>query len=102
MSIHRMILLGSAAILAGSLHAQVCSGGTDGGMDATGNQCTDPGTAISYAATPTSTLAPRTDPARADAPAGPPAPRATPASMRPPPQTRSSPAARLISQRYGP
>lgn len=31
-----------AAVLAGPLHAQVCSGGNDGGMDATGNQCNTP------------------------------------------------------------
>jgi hypothetical protein len=30
-----------AALLAGPLHAQVCSGGAGGGIDATGNQCGD-------------------------------------------------------------
>jgi hypothetical protein len=30
-----------AAVLAGPLHAQVCSGGAGGGVDATGNQCGD-------------------------------------------------------------
>jgi len=30
------------AVLAGPVHAQVCSGGNDGGMDATGNQCNTP------------------------------------------------------------
>jgi len=34
--------LSLAAILAGPAHAQMCSGGTDGGMDATGNQCNTP------------------------------------------------------------
>ena len=28
-----------AALLAGPVHAQVCSGGAAGGIDATGNQC---------------------------------------------------------------
>jgi len=31
--------LSLAAVLAGPVHAQGCSGGNDGGMDATGNQC---------------------------------------------------------------
>jgi hypothetical protein len=35
----QMFSLSLAAILAGPVHAQVCSGGNDGGMDATGNQC---------------------------------------------------------------
>jgi len=36
----RMFSLSLAAVLAGPVHAQVCSGGgNDGGMDATGNQC---------------------------------------------------------------
>jgi hypothetical protein len=29
------------AVLAAPLHAQVCSGGASGGMDATGNECSD-------------------------------------------------------------
>jgi hypothetical protein len=36
--------LATAMALSQSLHAQSCSGGADGGMDATGNQCSDPGT----------------------------------------------------------
>ena len=35
----QMFSLSLAAILAGPVHAQVCSGGKDGGADATGNQC---------------------------------------------------------------
>ena len=35
----QVFLLSLAAVLAGPVHAQVCSGGNDGGMDATGNQC---------------------------------------------------------------
>jgi hypothetical protein len=34
-----MFSLSLAAILAGPVYAQVCSGGKDGGVDATGNQC---------------------------------------------------------------
>ena len=37
-----MFSLSLAAVLAGPVHAQVCSGGNDGGMDATGNQCNTP------------------------------------------------------------
>jgi hypothetical protein len=35
----RMFSLSLAAVLAGPVHAQGCSGGNDGGIDATGNQC---------------------------------------------------------------
>jgi hypothetical protein len=35
-----------AAVLAGPLHAQVCSGGAAGGIDATGNQCGDAATIV--------------------------------------------------------
>jgi hypothetical protein len=38
-----------AAVLAGPLHAQVCSGGAGGGIDATGNQCGDAATIGLYA-----------------------------------------------------
>jgi hypothetical protein len=38
-----------AAFLVGPLHAQVCSGGNDGGIDATGNQCGDTATTRVYA-----------------------------------------------------
>lgn len=37
-----------AAILAGSVHAQVCSGGNGGGVDATGNQCNSPNDVAAY------------------------------------------------------
>jgi hypothetical protein len=37
------------AIFAGPLHAQVCSGGADGGIDAAGNQCGDAATIGLYA-----------------------------------------------------
>ena len=35
----QMFSLSLAAVLAGPVHAQACSGGNDGGMDVTGNQC---------------------------------------------------------------
>ena len=35
----QVLSLSLAAVLAGPVHAQVCSGGNVGGMDATGNQC---------------------------------------------------------------
>ena len=42
MNIGRTIFLVVTLTTAGSLHAQNCSGGPDGGMDATGNQCSTP------------------------------------------------------------
>ena len=41
--------LNLAAVLAGPLHAQICSGGAGGGIDATGNQCGDAATIGLYA-----------------------------------------------------
>ena len=38
----QMLSLSLAAVLAGPVHAQGCSGGNAGGMDATGNQCNWP------------------------------------------------------------
>ena len=38
----RMFSLSLAVALAGPVHAQVCSGGNDGGIDATGNECNWP------------------------------------------------------------
>jgi hypothetical protein len=39
MNIRRTIVLLATLAMAASAHAQTCSGGPDGGMDATGNQC---------------------------------------------------------------
>jgi hypothetical protein len=39
--VQMLFSLALAAVLAGSAHAQGCSGGTNGGMDATGNQCNE-------------------------------------------------------------
>jgi len=38
----QMLSLSLAAALIGPVHAQSCSGGDGGGMDATGNQCNTP------------------------------------------------------------
>ena len=38
----RMFSLSLAVVLAGPVHAQMCSGGNDGGIDATGNECNWP------------------------------------------------------------
>lgn len=46
----QMFSLSLAAVLAGPVHAQVCSGGgEDGGMDATGNQCNTPNEVAAFA-----------------------------------------------------
>jgi hypothetical protein len=45
----RALTLLLLAILAVPLHAQVCSGGSGGGVDATGNQCSDGATSASGA-----------------------------------------------------
>ncbi|HJW53124.1 MAG TPA: hypothetical protein VJ501_14020 [Burkholderiaceae bacterium] len=37
-----MFSLSLAVVLAGPVHAQMCSGGNDGGIDATGNECNWP------------------------------------------------------------
>lgn len=43
MNPHRMIVLAAVTLaFAASARAQTCSGGADGGMDATGNQCASP------------------------------------------------------------
>jgi hypothetical protein len=43
MKIVRTAVVAVALALGGSVHAQVCSGGSDGGMDAAGVQCNDAG-----------------------------------------------------------
>jgi hypothetical protein len=42
MNFIRKVLLAAAIASASPVHAQSCSGGPDGGMDATGNQCNRP------------------------------------------------------------
>ena len=39
MNLHRIVFLSAALAVALPAHAQSCSGGAEGGMDATGNQC---------------------------------------------------------------
>lgn len=80
---HRMSLIASAIVFAGSVHAQVCSGGPDGGMGASGNQCSDPGGSVSYTSAPASGFAPRIVPLRLGSSAGAPAPGAMRASVEP-------------------
>ena len=48
----RMLSLALAAVLAGSVHAQMCSGGNDGGIDATGNECNWPSEVAALTAGP--------------------------------------------------
>ncbi len=38
----RTLAFAAAFVLAGAVHAHDCTGGADGGMDATGNQCNEP------------------------------------------------------------
>lgn len=49
----QMLSLSLAAILVGPIHAQSCSGGDGGGMDATGNQCNTPNDVAASAGHPT-------------------------------------------------
>jgi hypothetical protein len=48
----RATLVAAAVVLSASAHAQDCSGGPDGGMDATGNQCSHSSPVAERAATP--------------------------------------------------
>lgn len=58
----------AAALFSLSAHAHDCSGGANGGMDDTGNQCNDPpvvSTASSHDATSASASTPKVDPHKA-------------------------------------
>jgi hypothetical protein len=46
----QMLSLSLAAVLVGPVHAQSCSGGDGGGIDATGNQCSTPNEVVTSAA----------------------------------------------------
>jgi hypothetical protein len=48
MNLVRMIGLAAAFACSAPLYAQVCSGGPEGGVDATGNQCSTPGDTAGY------------------------------------------------------
>ncbi len=54
------MLVAGAVVLASSAQAQNCSGGSDGGMDATGNQCSHSTPVAANAATPKMNPAART------------------------------------------
>jgi hypothetical protein len=56
----RAMLVTAAVVLSASAHAQNCSGGPDGGMDATGNQCSHSNPVAAGAATPRMNPAART------------------------------------------
>lgn len=56
----RTMLVAAAVVLSASAHAQNCSGGPDGGMDATGNQCSHSNPVAGSAATPRTIPAART------------------------------------------
>jgi hypothetical protein len=53
------LIAAAALALAASAHAHDCSGGNDGGMDATGNQCNQPAPAVAVVQTPGKSLAAR-------------------------------------------
>ena len=87
--------LATVIVFSQSLHAQGCSGGRDGGMDATGNQCNAPGSVMAY---PTGSIAVRPVELRdADLPG-----RARPLAVRPSksslPQFRSTSLAMPVSR----
>ena len=50
MNIVSAFTLAATLILAGDLHAQACSGGPDGGTDASGNQCSEPAAGVTSVA----------------------------------------------------
>jgi hypothetical protein len=53
------LITAAALVLAASAHAQDCSGGKDGGMDATGNECNQPAPIVPAAQTPAKSVAAR-------------------------------------------
>lgn len=53
------LIAAAALVLAASAHAHDCSGGNDGGMDATGNQCNEPASVVAAAQAPARPVAAR-------------------------------------------
>ncbi len=53
------LITAAALVFAASAHAHDCSGGKDGGMDATGNECNQPVSIVAAAQTPAKSVAPR-------------------------------------------
>jgi hypothetical protein len=49
MNLRHISTAAAALLLAATVQAHDCSGGTDGGMDATGNQCNDPASVVAGA-----------------------------------------------------
>ena len=52
MNLRHALIAAAAVLLAASAQAHDCSGGNDGGMDATGNQCNEPARVASGASAP--------------------------------------------------
>ena len=94
----RMFSLALAAVLAGPVHAQVCSGGNDGGIDATGNECNWPSEVVAFITGPaTSPPAPVIQLGRELASAKQPAIRLTQMSgQRSTPTAKAVPASRKV------
>jgi hypothetical protein len=53
------LITAAALVLAASAHAQDCSGGKDGGMDATGNECNQPAPIVAAAQPPAKSVSAR-------------------------------------------
>lgn len=49
MNLRHTLTAAAAVLLAATAQAHDCSGGTDGGMDATGNQCNEPASFVAAA-----------------------------------------------------
>lgn len=59
MNQHHVLIAVAILVLAGSAQAQECSGGSDGGMDATGNDCNQPPAIVAAAPRPVKSAAAR-------------------------------------------
>ena len=59
MNLRHAPIAAAALLLAASAHAHDCSGGNDGGMDATGNQCNEPVPVVATAQAPAKSEAAR-------------------------------------------
>lgn len=52
MNLRHTVIAAAALMLAGAVQAHDCSGGAEGGMDATGNQCNDLAAVVAAAPAP--------------------------------------------------
>ena len=59
MNLRHALIAAAAVLLAASAQAHDCSGGNDGGMDATGNQCNEPARLTAAASAPVKSEAAR-------------------------------------------